>query len=300
MSVALLAASCNTNDRFGEEMYKKVFSLMGNSDNIYVATHSFANTTSPGFVSVLCGGTNPIEEDITVELEYDSGIIDRYNYRYFDLDSARYAKRLDTARYKILSFTATMKAGQADPYATFPLEIYTAGISPDSVYFIPLRIKSVSGNYEVNPDMVSVMYRPSVENMYARTQVATTYSMRGTRGTAEITATKTMYPLTVNQSRITVDNQTGLTDNIANLDLVNRYGIVLTVGDGNLVSLSPYSTIEVETLGDAKENRYEVVAGVRTFYLHYRYRTLTAPATESTPATYSAWTEIEEVLKRQN
>ncbi|MCE5227593.1 MAG: DUF1735 domain-containing protein [Porphyromonadaceae bacterium] len=294
-----MVESCDTNEKFSEEMYKKVFCLVGNNDNVYPAVHSFKDEVSDGFVSVYCGGTNPVDEDITIELEYDDEIIDTYNYKYYDLKYDQYAKKLDASKYEILTFTATMKAGQKDPYVTIPLKIYTTGISPDSVYFIPLKIKSISGNHEMNPEMISVMYRPLVENDYAQTKVATSYASRGERNGKEIVSTKTMYPLTANQCRITADTQTGLVDNKADLDLIKKYGMIIAVAENNLVTLSPYGTIQVELLGEPDENRYEV-ADFKRFYLHYQYRTLVTPATEGTEAGYSAWTVIEEVLKRQN
>jgi len=295
----IMPVACNEDEKFSEEMYKKVFCLIGDQDNVYAAAHSFENEVSDGFVSVYCGGSNPLDEDITIELGYDNEIIGTYNYKYYDLNYDQYAKKLDESKYELLTMVATIKAGQDDPYVTFPLKLYTPGISPDSVYFIPLRIKSISGNGEINPDMVSVLYRPLVENKYAQTKVATSYASRGERNGKEIVSTKTMYPLTANQCRITVDTQTGLVDNKADLTLVNKYGIILTVGEDNRVALSPYGTIQVEPLGEPSENRYEV-SDFKRFYLYYRYRTLVTPATEGVDATYSDWTVIQEVLKRQN
>jgi hypothetical protein len=291
--------SCDNGERFGEEMYKNVFALISDNDNVYSAVHSFENEISEGFVSIYCGGTRPVAEDVTIELEYDTLVVDAYNYRYYDLDSSRYSKMLDASHFDMLSFTATIKAGQPDPYVTFPLQIHTAGISPDSIYFIPLRIKRLSREYEINPEKVSVMYRPFMENRYAQTKVSTTYSSRGEKEGKEIVSTKKMYPLTATKSRITVDTQTGLTDNITDLNLIWRYAIILTVGDDNLVTLSPYGAIEVEPLGEPDENRYEE-RDFKRFYLHYRYRTLTAPASSTSEAAYGAWSEIVETLKRQN
>ena len=295
----IMPVACNEDEKFTDEMYKKVFCLIGDQDNVYAATHSFENEVSDGFVSVYCGGSNPVTEDITIELEYDDDIIGTYNYKYYDLNYDQYAKKLDESKYKLLTMVATMKAGQDDPYVTFPLKIYTTGISPDSVYFIPLRIKSISGNYEFNPDMVSVLYRPLVENKYAQTKVATSYASRGERNGKEIVSTKTMYPLTANKCRITADTQTGLVDNRADLTLLNKYGIILTVGEDNRVALSPYGTIQVEPLGEPSENRYEM-SDFKRFYLYYQYRTLVTPATGGADAKYSDWTVIQEVLKRQN
>lgn len=297
--ICVAAVACENNEKFDEEMYKKVFCLVGDNDNVYSAVHSFKNEVSDGFVSIYCGGTNPVDEDITIELEYDDEIIDTYNYKYYDLNYDQYARKLDASRYEILTFTATMKAGQQDPYVTIPLKIFTVGISPDSVYFIPLKIKSITGNYDMNEDMISVMYRPLVENDYAQTKVATSYASRGERNGKEIVSTKTMYPLTASQCRITVDTQTGLVDNKADLTLVNKYGIILTVGEDNRVALSPYGTIQVEPLGEPSENRYEV-SDFKRFYLYYQYRTLVTPATGGADAQYSDWTVIQEVLKRQN
>ncbi|MDR1859311.1 MAG: DUF1735 domain-containing protein [Bacteroidales bacterium] len=298
---ALVAAinACDTDAMFHEELYKKVFCLVGSSDNVYTAVHSFENPVSDGFISIYCGGTNPVDEDITVELEYDDSIIGKYNYRYYDLDSARYAQQLPAEKYELPILTATMKAGQTDPYVTIPLKIYTENISPDSIYFIPLKIKHISGNYEINPDMASVLYRPVVENRYAQTSVSTTYQSRGEKDGKEMVATKPMYPLSATTVRVTVGSETGLTDNTADLTKITKFAVILTVNPDNTVSIAPYGTIEVEALGEPQENRYEVT-DFKRFHLYYRYRTLKTPATESTPAVYDAWVTVSETLKRQN
>ncbi len=298
--ICFALSSCDVYEKFGEELYENVFCLVGDSENIYAIPHSFENEVSEGFVSIYCGGTNPIEKDVTIELEYDDTSISEYNNLKFDLDVSRYAKWLDRSKYEIQTFSATIKAGQKDPYVVIPLKIFTKGITPDTIFFIPLKIKSITDGYSVNPEMNKVLYRPQVENKYAQTQVQTLYSLRGKRNGSEITGSKNAYPLSANQIRTTVEKQTGIDrNNKIVLDLINKYSIILTVNDDKTVSITSYGTIQVEQLGEPKDNRFEITDLMR-FYIHYRYRTLEQPATETSEAVYSSWVEVEEVLRRQN
>jgi hypothetical protein len=298
----ITASSCDIYEQFREELYENVFCLVGNSNNIYAVSHSFDNEVSEGFVSIYCGGTNPIENDVTIELEFDTTSISLYNELNYDLDTSRYAKWLAPSKYEIPTFSATMKAGQKDPYVVIPLKIFPEGITPDSIFFIPLRIKSITNGYRVNPDMDRVLYRIYLENKYAQTRAQTLYGLRGKRNSAtEITGTKNAYPLTASQFRITVDKQSELDkNNKVDMDLINKYSIIIEVNEDNTVSVIPYGTIQIEQLGEPDENRMEITDLVR-FYIHYKYRTLERPATAETPeAVYSSWVEVEEVLRKLN
>jgi hypothetical protein len=298
--ICFAISGCDVYDQFRDEMYMNVFCLIGDSENIYATTHSFKNEVSEGFVSIYCGGTNSIENDVTIVLEYDSVSIQEYNELNYDLDTARYTQWLHPSKYEIQTFSATMKAGQEDPYVVIPLKIFTKGITPDSIFFIPLKIKSITEGYTVNPDMSKVLYRPFVENDYAQTKVQTLYGLRGNSNGTEITATKIAFPISANQIRISVGKQTVLDGNSRiDLDLINKYSIVLTVNENNTVSVGPYATIQVEQLGEPGENRMEITDLTR-FYIHYRYRTLEQPATETSEAVYSSWIEVDETLRRQN
>ncbi|RNC65861.1 BT_3044 domain-containing protein [Proteiniphilum sp. X52] len=295
-----LMSACNIYEQFKEELYKNVFCLVSGSDNIYSVSIPFDDEVYEGFVSIYCGGTNPVTNDVTIELEYDLESIQEYNELTFDLDVSRYAKWLDQSKYEIQTFSATMKAGQEDPYVTIPIRIFTEGITPDTIFFIPLKIKSITDGYDVNPEMNKLLYRPFVENKYAGTMTQTIYGLRGKRNGVEITGSKNAYPLAANQIRITVEKYTELDGNSrVNLDLINKYSIKLTVNSDNTVTIEPYGTIEIEQLGDPEDNRLEIKDLTR-FYLSYRYRTLETPATEENDAVYSSWVEVEEVLRRQN
>ena len=293
-------AACNIYEQFKEELYKNEFCLVAGSDNIYSVSIPFDDEVYEGFVSIYCGGTNPVTNDVTIELEYDLESIQEYNELTFDLDVSRYAKRFDPSRYEIPTFSATMKAGQENPSVTIPIRIFTEGITPDTIFFIPLKIKSITEGYDFNPEMDKLLYRPFVENKYASTMKQTIYGLRGKRNGVEITGSKNAYPLAANQIRTTVEKYTELDgNNRVNLDLINKYSIKITVNSDNTLTLEPYGTIEIEQLGNTEDNKLEIKDLTR-FYLYYRYRTLETPKTEDKDAVYSNWVEVEEVLRRQN
>lgn len=308
---ALCTAGCNIDNQFQEEMYQKVFCLLSDNDQVFPVVHSFNEEESTGYLSVYCGGTNPPVEDITIEIERDNEMLSAYNKRYFDIDLSKYAKELDSSKYEILSWTTTMKAEQTDPYATIPIKVRPAGLSPDSIYMVPLKIKSISGDYTINQEKVSVMYRPLVENDYAQQKASTTYLGRGKRyelksngvdtlSSGNIVVTKTMFPLSNNQSRVTVGLETSDNAGTPDLGKINKFSIILTVNNENLVTISSYASIEVVQMGTPTENKYIVEDGFQCFYLHYKYRALNTPGTDNTPPKYSPWYIIQERLRREN
>ena len=100
----------------------------------------------------------------------------------------------------------TLKAGSPDTYNVMPIQVKPEGLSPDSIYLIPLRIKSVSA-YSVNPDKSQVLYQVQMKNLYARTDEATIYNAAGKlqkEGESErdAAASQTFHPLTKNSFRI--------------------------------------------------------------------------------------------------
>ena len=66
------------------------------------------------------------------------------------------------------------------PYALLPIKIRPEGLSPDSLYMIPLKLTGVSA-YEINPKKSRVLYQIVLENDFASEKDNTLMSMRGTR-----------------------------------------------------------------------------------------------------------------------
>ena len=206
---------------------------------------------------------------------------------------------LPADRYEIESYTITIPAHPEDQYVKVPVKVRPLGLSPDSIYFIPLAIKSVS-RYEVNDEKYSMLYRVCIENEYAKQRTITYYVKKGTvknqsnNSETILSGSKIVQPLTKDKVRMfTGNNSQSQTGTLANIE---RYAVTVQVKDDQTVDIQPYGTIEVEMLQETDYNRYSIVMQgtkkQRVFFLYYRYRT------QNDNGTFSSWMEVRETLTR--
>ena len=301
--IGCISVSCNENEIFEKEQYKTTLYLLSNSDQIYTEAYSLNNEESVKYLSIGCGGSNLNEEEVKIELELDTVLLKKYNKSNFDIDTASFARLLPADRYKLDSMTATLPAHCRDSYVKVPITVRAEGLSPDSTYFIPLAIKKVS-EYEVNPEKFNVLYRVAIENDYAEQLTTTYYQLKGSSlneangSTQIISGTKPIQPLTRNKIRVFVGAAV-LQTSVSKVPDFIKNAIVVQVNQDSTLTITPYGTIDVQQLPDSTLNVYQNNAkDDRRFLLYYRYRTLTTPATATTPAVYSGWFTIKETLKR--
>lgn len=301
--IGSISVSCNENEIFEKEQYKKVLYLLSNSDQVFTEAYSLNNEESVRYLSIGCGGSNLNEEEVKIELELDTVLLKKYNKSNFDIDTASFARLLPADRYKLDSMTVTFPAYCKDSYVKVPITVRAEGLSPDSTYFIPLAIKKVS-KYEVNPEKFNVLYRVAIENDYAEQITPTYYQMKGTSLnettalTQVISGTKPIQPLTKNKIRVFVGAAV-LQTSVSKVPDIRKNAIVVQVNADSTLTITPYGTIDVQQLSAPALNIYEDNGKEdRRFLLYYRYRTLTTPATGTTPAVYSGWFTIKETLKR--
>ncbi|GAB1415747.1 DUF4361 domain-containing protein [Paludibacter sp.] len=303
--------SCE-EDIFNKELYEKIFSLLSDSEQVFNVVHPFEDGGSNRNLSIYCSGTKSIDEDVTIEIELDTdSLFKKYNEREHDLDSLSFAKKLDASRFQVASFTTTMKANQKDPYAAIPIKIDVNGLSPDSVYFIPLRIKSVSGNYKINPDKRNILYRPLLENRFA-SQNKTTYRSKGvehkyradgvkleTNYSEDFGATKIVYPISKTKVRVTLRHNVSLSQNgLPNRDIIEKQSLIIEVDENNKLTFTPYNANKflylIETLDPGDDiyynNEFRVENGRDCFFLNFRYKEKTGSG--------KRWFKITERLRR--
>ena len=288
----LLMTSCDENEQFRGELYKKVIYLLSTDDFTFQSEHELGEE-SIGYVTVYCGGTQHIDKDVTVILEPDLDAVGIYNYMYYDLDESRYAHTLDASKYSIDSYQTVLRASSEDNYALLPIKIRPDGLSPDSTYLIPLRIKSVS-DYEINPDKQKVLFEVVLKNKYATMTSTTYYQVTGVEErhlaagdvAGGISVTRIFAPLSKNQVRCFAGTNTYNPANVTRAE-INKYAMTLTINADNSITITPYGDLEIEMLGGAEDNYFEVNArGYYVFNLHYRYK--------DTIAGEEAWIEMTE------
>lgn len=291
-SIVFVLLSCNKMDEYYEgEFYKKIVYLLGSDDGILSRLHILEDDATTGYFSVGISGSEPLAEDITIVLEPDTAFFNKYNTTNFDLDTSKFAQLLSSDFYTIDSYETVIKAGEV--FGTVPIKIQPVGLCPDSVYLLPLRIKSVSGAYEINDEKQSTLYKVRTENRYCSQEEASIYMMKGKRIEGEnsttIGATKQFFPLSKNSMRTTV----GILAHEGDIDKINARSMVITIHDDMTLDLSVYrgDVLEVERLGGDEDNYYgQDLAGIEKFFIHYRYRN------KGDDDNWGAWTEMQEYM----
>lgn len=277
LSVMMVSlASCERDEVFKKEQYKNVLALISEGDNVSRKIHSLGKE-SIGYVSASVGGTNPTEKDIVVNLVEDPSYIDAYNKTNFDLDKTKYIRTLSRNHYSFDNYQFTVPAGEIGGKLPFTLNV--DGLSPDSAYFISLRIESAS-SYEVNPEKSFVLYQIKIKNKWAVSDGLSSYNMsikqreEGSPSEIQMPGRKVMHPLTENQVRIMAGNETFSSD----LNVFNKNAIILTINEDNSVSITPYKYLEVNQVdGDPDfPNIFKIeddgFKKYKTFLLRYNYK----------------------------
>lgn len=289
-------SNCNTDSIYQEEQYKTLVYLLSGAENVYATSYTLNEEEPVRYVSIGCGGSNSNEEDITITLEPNPDMLDRYNSLNYNYES-EYAKLLPADRYEIESYSVTLPANSDYHYARMPVKVRPLGLSPDSIYFIPLKIKSVS-RYDVNEDKSDVLFRVTIENDYAEQLVPTYYVKSGTmtNPVTVLSGTKLVQPLDSNKVRMFIGNE--IYGTLTTEADIERLSVVVQVNEDNSLTVTPYGSMEVEMLDKVNGyNRYipDLVQGTskqRVFYLNYRFRLM------QSNGTFTAWREVEERLIR--
>lgn len=243
-SVFFLLLSCKQEVLFKKEMYKNVVALISTAYyNTFEETVSLSDQESIGYISVSCGGTYPPDHDIALELVEDTAQLNIYNWSLFDADQNLYAKALPKDKYELEDYKIIIKAGERNGKTKVTLR--ANGLSPDSVYFIGLKIADDAG-IEVNPKKNSILYQVLIKNEYASQANDDLYTMNGFIDETVTAGNIKMFPLTKNKVRISA----GTESFEANLAKINRTSIVLEVTTDNHVLITPYKDIDVVQIDD--------------------------------------------------
>ena len=280
--LALLSlVACEPFD-FKQEMGQKVICIISDNDLVYNNMHDLNQEESTGYISVNCGGSLLLDRDVDVTMEYAPDALQQYNKMKYDIDNSKYAKELPSRYYSISRLGLTLKANSSETYSVMPIQVKPEGLSPDSVYMIPLRIKSVSA-YSVNPNKSQVLYRIHMKNLYARTNESTIYNASGKvqkEGESErdAAASQTFHPLTKNSFRIFA----GIKGYEKNEEVIKKNGLIVTVNEDNSLTMKPYNAdyIEVASVNPERPDYYgnyelsDVYGGKKRqrFNFKYKYR----------------------------
>jgi hypothetical protein len=265
--------SCDRDELFEREQYKKVFALLSSDDagfNVFTEEHDLELVESEGFVSVVCGGSLPTEKDINVTLVEDEELLSEYNTGKFGEDENKYARWLPHDKYDIANYSITVPAGERT--GLMSIKIRPNGLSPDSTYFIPLSIDRFTA-YELNPAKSNVLYRLYMKNYYATNKSTTYYSFRGKIDGVNAMRNKEVFPVSGNSVRIMAGDITFE----SKTDIINGGSILATVDENGSVRIEAWKDIAVTQVdGDPDyPNTFSIYDDgyktYKTFLLRYDY-----------------------------
>jgi hypothetical protein len=290
----LMLTSCNDYDVINNEQYKHVFAFISDANHINGNMFNLADSASTGYIAISMGGSTPTDEDTHINIVEDQSILTDYNQKTYDVNIEKYARMLPKDKYSISSFTCTLKAGE--PKGSIPVTIRPDGLSPDSTYFIPLRIDSYD-KYEVNRDQNYLLYQVQIKNQWAKGDGTSIYTMMASRTQSgyviHMPGSKALYPIA---SR-TVRTMAGNEDFSANVRNAEKYGILIDIADDGKLTIRPFRDLELKQVMDTDDNydadypnKYFLdnteYGAYRTFLLHYLYK-----------AADGTWYEMKEELR---
>jgi hypothetical protein len=292
--VMLFTNACDSDQVYEQELYKQVIALICSDNyNIMEDTQPLGEEVT-GYVAVSCGGTGAVAKDVRISFIDDDGVLENYNWAMYDTDESRYAKRLPASKFDLDDPHITIPKGAHSGRMT--IKFRPNGLSPDSAYFLPLSIGSVS-SYEVNPQKSNILYRILIKNQYAEQYAVgyTNYRLDGFKNDVAISiSAKPVQPISVHRVRMMAGDlefmpSSAVTPTIATLEA----GAVVLEMTGNRVAIKPYKedgTLTVTQLDDDSlypgmypntfviehdwDKKYKV------FRLHYKYKAGSAAEVE--------------------
>ncbi|MDU1892532.1 MAG: DUF1735 domain-containing protein [Dysgonomonas sp.] len=323
--VVISLISCDNYEQFEKELYQNdIYIVSGRDYNIFDLEVYLDSSKVDYNISVSASGTTKISQDVKVTFKRDEALLTAYNFANFDLEEAKYAKELPLNKYNFPDESLMLKVSDEEVYSKYPLVINPKDLydlKPDSVYFIPVAIDTVSA-YSISRTKRGSLVRILPRNRYATSKKTTMYILKGYKGTTDYLAeeinasyspinssNKVVQPLTNNSVKMNVGILSFADANKATHVDVDRMAMVVTVNDDKSLSLKPYNEdaglLEVEMLPmpegiDEREfvykNRYEetpdrYVPGKldQRFLMYYKYRTR-----NTTNDNWSDWTFILE------
>ena len=275
----LLLSACNDSEVFEKEQYKHVFSFISDADHITKKMFNLSDSIRTGYIALSMGGSNPTGADVTVDIVKAPDVLNQYNLSQFEYAVDKYAKMLPESNYEIPTLKCVIKAGEIG--GAIPFTVHPEGLSPDSVYYLPLKINGYN-RYEVNPARNYLLYQIQIENTWAKgTTNGSQYTMsalryeNGSTSAVSVPGTKALYPISAKRVRTMVGNES-FDGKRANLDLLAIY---LDIADDGKVTIRPYKDIDVTQLDGDEDypNKYFLEKTsynknkYHNFLLHYKY-----------------------------
>ena len=280
-----LVACSNGDEFFKDERYKKMIYAISDNEQIFHAEFELNNEEDIiGVQPFAVSGTNPIDQDVHLNIEKDPELLTEYNYNTYMDETDKYARELKDGDYSLLSSIVEIKAGVNPSYEVGKLQVkiktsIIEKLSVDSAYFLSFRIKEATP-YEINEEKRNVLFRIYKKNQYASQKTPTYYASSGFMDDVVMPFdSKIIMPLAYNKIRTYIAGQ--IYDANDTKETINKNSMVITVDADNQVLISAFDSengLKVEMLSPSSDpndgsygyrNYYNPEE--KQFYLYYRF-----------------------------
>lgn len=160
---AVLLAGCDAESPMDMDLYPPKVYIVGAVNKIVNRDLHIGNDPDTISVSVAVSGSRPSGQNVTVQLVEQPDAIAYYNSRELSSEVTHY-QQLPASNYSYPEEHLTIKAGQV--YGTFPIVIKPYQLHCDSLYMLPLKLKSTS-SYELTQKDTIVLVRVNLVNSYS-------------------------------------------------------------------------------------------------------------------------------------
>lgn len=241
MAAGTALTSCGVENPLDEEQYVKKVSIVGAYNTIQTKTVNYAGDGSI-FTSVSIGGSLPPETNVDVTLGLaDPENLATYNRKNVLPGEIKY-QDLPEAWYQVDNWITTIKAGEI--YARFPIKLDVSKIEADSLYVIPLEIKSVSAYEKVTENTVLLLNFKMINNFsgnynYTGTKMKLVDGVPDENSTSKVSATRTLTAINAQTVRLYKENTVQKRENL------EATAYTMTVNSDNSVTIKPWKDLTI-------------------------------------------------------
>lgn len=226
-----LSTGCQEQDMLGMEHYIKQVYIVGSGEEGHLLSRKVDLSEAEAEIStaVYVSGSLLPDKDVDVELEEDFSAVDEYNKKYKSEKDIQY-RAMPQDLYKIESMHVVVPAGNAQ--SLIPIKIMTTGLHCDSLYVIPLKIKSCS-EYQVTDPNNTVLISVSTYNKYSGN-----YNYEGEKDGIAFSLLRTAVAVNANTIRI-------YNSGVENIENVANEGVTFSINEDNSLTITGWENIHI-------------------------------------------------------
>lgn len=226
-----LSTGCQEQDMLEMEHYIKQVYIVGSGEEGHLLSRKVDLSEAEAEIStaVYVSGSLLPDKDVDVELEEDFSAVDEYNKKYKSEKDIQY-RAMPQDLYKIESMHVVVPAGNAQ--SLIPIKITTSGLHCDSLYVIPLKIKSCSA-YQVTDPNNTVLISVSTYNKYSGN-----YNYEGEKDGIAFSLLRTAVAVNANTIRI-------YNSGAENIENVANEGVTFSINEDNSLTITGWENIHI-------------------------------------------------------